>query len=131
VSKWQRSVSKNCTCCDEIETTKHMIFECKGVETIWRDISLCLCCKIKWKNIVCGFTSSEFSDKIKLYNLIISIVCYILFKENSKCNFDDVPYNRVNLRMRIKQMMTHYRVLLQNVNYEIRFEMFDRILLNL
>ena len=83
------------------------------------------------ENIPCGFTTSEISDKIKLYNLIISIVSYVIFKENSKCKFDDVPYNRVNLRMRIKQMMTHYRVRLQNVNNELKLEMFGRILLNL
>lgn len=38
LSKWLRDKGDNCNICKTIENTKHLLFECKNVEHIWRTL---------------------------------------------------------------------------------------------
>ena len=96
VSKWQNNISKYCSVCNSIETTKHMLFECDRVKIIWDIISNVLKVNISWKNIVCGFPKYSTSKKTILINYIFTIVSYTIFKENSYCKFNDKRYEYVD-----------------------------------
>ena len=51
-----KGISKYCDFCNDVETTKHMLFERERVCNIWKNISS-FNVKITWKHIVCGFPS--------------------------------------------------------------------------
>ena len=53
-----------------------------------------------WKNIVYGFSLSENTDKICIYNDIISAVSYIILRENSKLQFNNSPYIKMTWKWR-------------------------------
>ena len=55
LSKWHSEIRKSCNICGQIETIKHMLFECTTVKAIWRKVSLAIKINIQWKHIVTGF----------------------------------------------------------------------------
>ena len=118
--KWQKSISKHCDFCNNIETTKHMLYECERVCNIWKDISSSVNVNITWKHIVCGFPSYEPSTKIQSINYMISIVTYAIFKENSYCKFKELKYGQVNLKAVVKQNIMYYDIVLKNVDPKIQ-----------
>ena len=80
LSKWKANISENCNVCNEIETVRHMLFECERVKQLWIVISQILLYSIKWKDIVIGIPDYNCrSEKINFYNIIISIVAYAIF----------------------------------------------------
>ena len=108
LSKWKPTISSKCSCCNEIETVLHMLFECNRIREIWNKISLCLNCNISWKNIVCGWPNYIRSSKIRSYNIIISTIAYSIFKVNSNCKFEEKIYNNVQLIRYICQYLSYY-----------------------
>ena len=106
LSKWQPTVSKRCSLCNEIENTKHMLYKCEPIQEIWQAISRILKFQITWKNIVCGFPKYlESSKAIDEYNIIISIVTYAIFLQNSMCKFNEKANNVTGIKQRIKQLL--------------------------
>ena len=59
VSKWKKDIKNECTHCKQIETIKHLIYECDNVKNIWNIVSSYLSFEVKWKHIVVGFFSGE------------------------------------------------------------------------
>ena len=53
--RWKTNISKNCDMCKEVESIKHMLYECSHVSQIWLKISNILDFNVKWKTIVCGY----------------------------------------------------------------------------
>ena len=45
----------DCTCCGELETTKHMLFECNRVNILWCNNARSLHCQIRWKILYVAF----------------------------------------------------------------------------
>ena len=84
LSKWLQNTSEKCRHCGEIETTEHMLFYCRNIMKVWNLISEVIKVNVKWKNIVCGFPSSEDSKSIRFINLVITIVAYGIFKSSNK-----------------------------------------------
>jgi hypothetical protein len=109
LSKWQRGVQEKCEICNEIETMKHMLYNCASVNSIWQIVSYALKCNISWKNIVCGFPKYEITNKIVCLNIIISIVSYAIFKENSNCKFNNLSFKEVNLKLKVKYNLIFYQ----------------------
>ena len=64
LSKWQCNINVKCEVCGEVESTKHMLFECERVKCIWKLISVALKCDISWKRVICGYPNYEVSKKI-------------------------------------------------------------------
>ena len=128
LSKWKENISENCKVCTEIETTRHMLFECGRVKNLWIKVSQILLYCIKWKDIVIGVPDYNCtSSKINFYNIIITIVTYAIFKENSHCKFNDTSYVNVDLKHAILRNVLFYG----NANYflarTIRYkQMFQR-----
>ena len=39
INKWKANISKYCDVCGELETTKHMLYDCDRIYQLWRKIS--------------------------------------------------------------------------------------------
>jgi len=76
--KWKKTQSNRCPVCNEIETVKHIYYECKRVNDMWTKIGQILKVKITWKRILFGYTQDITAHRIR--NLIFSIVLYDIFK---------------------------------------------------
>ena len=108
LSKWKTNISKYCDVCNEIETTKHMLFDCKRINDIWNLISNVTKTNISWKEIVCGFINYDVTDKIVCLNIISSLIAFSIFKVNSHCKFNDVPFANINVRNVLKENLSYY-----------------------
>ena len=79
VSKWDQNTPKDCLFCNELESSQHMLFECRRVKHIWDNISKKLKINIKWRHIVIGYDNSSLLTKI--LNLFINIISFSIYKE--------------------------------------------------
>ena len=107
--KWQYNISDRCKQCNIIETTEHMLFNCKRVNDIWKLISRCLKVNIQWKTIVCGFIASEQSKHIEFLNVSISCIAYTMFKYNNKEKWNPDEHT-CNLNKYIVRNLTFYKL---------------------
>ena len=101
-------------------------FECPRIKQVWKIVSNHLKCNIKWKNIVVGYICANISAKICIYNYIISIVSYAIFKTNSWCKFEQKSYKNVNISYKIKANIRWYCNMLSENN-----EVSDNLLSNI
>ena len=118
--KFKDNISNLCEYCSQVETTKHMLYECPRIYKLWKMISGELNINISWKNIVCGFIMYDPSPRIILLNYIISIVCYAIFKENSHCKFDKLCYKDTNINIIVKENLMYYEKILFKCDNQIR-----------
>ena len=75
------------TFCNEIQNTKHLLYECPRVNNIWILIGSILQVNIRYKHIVIG--NEPTSDFVKNRNLLFSYIAYAIYKhwvqsENNK-----------------------------------------------
>ena len=108
LNKWNTKIDMNCQVCNSLETTKHMIYDCHRVRQIWNMISDLLKVNISWKKIVCGFPGYELSNKITILNYVISVICYTIFKSNSRSKFEETSYQNMSLQAEIKKSIMYY-----------------------
>ena len=119
VSKWDKTVKSTCDYCDLLETTEHMLFSCTRIQTIWRNVSKTLKFEISWKVLVCGFIDRDITEKLEFLNLIITILMYSIFKQNSMCKFDQVSYATKNVQENMRLYLCYYKNILQCTKYGI------------
>ena len=118
LSKW-KNISAKCDVCNEFETTKHMLYDCVRINSLWKIISNYFKIQIRWKHIVCGFPSYEKGATINAYNFMISVISYAIFKENSKCKFNNLDYNNVNISASVKENLIYYRYILEKLDHKL------------
>ena len=116
LSKWKQHISEKCQYCGEIETTKHMLYECKRIYDIWEMVSSILKIDISWKHIVCGFPNYSTCDNILGINYIIGILVYGIFRQNSYCKFNDINYRNANITVKLRSNFKWYVTILENVD---------------
>ncbi len=88
--KWNKQLSNKCVFCEQIQETKHLLFDCPRVKNAWELIGSILNMSIKYKHIVLGDTPN--SSFIKSRNLVINYISYSIYKmwilsENKKLDF--------------------------------------------
>ena len=66
-----------CDVCDEEQSIIHLLFECRYVKKLWNCVNGALGWNVAQYNVICGSTSNRF----KLDNIIITIVCFLIYKE--------------------------------------------------
>ena len=109
LSKWKANILEKCDACNEIETTKHMLFDCLRVNSIWKKISDLLKFNIKWENVIIGIPIvNEIRSEILFYNTVMSITAYAIFKENSHCKFTESCYESINLEQAVVRNLQFY-----------------------
>jgi hypothetical protein len=84
--KWNKTDTDQCPVCNDIETVKHIYFECPRVNEMWRKLGSVVKIDITWKKIVFGYIEDIMPHKIR--NLLFSVILYGLFK-NWMSSFDD------------------------------------------
>jgi len=130
ISKWKTNITKECTVCGTSETTKHMLFDCDRVNVIWNDVSKIVNTEIKWENIVVGMITSDCDNSSKSFvNVLISIVAYALFKENSHCKFGNLDFKKVNLKEAAQRNIMFYSYIFCQYDETLQ-NMFDKLLTN-
>ena len=124
LSKWNHNVSEKCEYCEEIETTKHMLYECDRIKKTWKLVSEIIKVKVTWKSIVCGFPGYDINGKITCLNYIIGIIAYSIFSANSHCKFKKILYKEYDIMTHIRSNIFLYKNILNHtdiniVNYRI------------
>jgi hypothetical protein len=108
LAKWNKSINEQCLFCNQLETTEHLIYDCERSKTVWNHISSVLQYDIKYKQIICGFPNFNESEKIKVFNIIISITSYAIFKLNSKAKYDNFHYSVQKLCKYVKGALLNF-----------------------
>ena len=128
LSKWKPNISAKCQCCNNIETVKHMLFDCPRVRDIWARVSELLKITISWKHIICGFPKYDADLKILSANYIISMIAYIIFKQNSRCKFENKDYNLCDLVINITIGVKRYIDIIKQIDEAIyKCPLFQRL----
>ena len=96
-----------------------MLFGCNRIKDIWQNVSSITQVNIGWKQIVCGFPSYTNSIKISVVNYIVSIIAYVIFKQNSICKFESLDYKAMNILARVKCEIKWYTDLLCKIDERI------------
>ena len=107
-------MDKKCPICGQIQTVKHLIFECNRVQNLWILIGSILRVNIRYKHIIVG--NKAENDYIKNRNLLISYTAYSIYKfwlmsENKKANFHDCLQNFV------KKDLFNRSIMLNDTNF--------------
>jgi len=110
--------------CNCMENKTHTFHSCwysslKRINSLWKIISNYFKIQIRWKHIVCGFPSYEKGATINAYNFMISVISYAIFKENSKCKFNNLDYNNVNIFSSVKENLIYYRYILEKLDHKL------------
>ena len=124
LSKWNINVSDLCEVCNEVETARHMLYDCARVKRVWQKISNVLQIDIRWKHLLCGFIMCDITEKTKFLNMLFTIIMYGIFKSNNKCKYDNLSYRDVNLDICLKRNLIFYKNVLlcskRLMNYDFR-----------
>ena len=96
-----------------------MLFECVRVKEIWEMVSKITRINISWKHIVCGFPNYNDCHKIKIFNYIITILAYVIFKQNSRCKYENADYKSTNILIKMKCEMKWYKNLIDIIDPDI------------
>ena len=132
LSKWLKTCTEQCMKCKELETMEHMPFGFEHLSNIWEAISGILKVNVKWKNIVCGFPSSESNKNVRFINILISIVSYSIFKFSNKRHWND-HVNCNNVSQMIVRDILFYKLVLKckqdNIMDDVRIDKIVTLLL--
>ena len=71
ICKWQKDVYNACEHCSEIDTTRHMLYECPHVLEIWNFVSTVINVNVNWKHIICGFPKYDVPNQIRPHQIDI------------------------------------------------------------
>ena len=119
ISKWDKTISSLCDYCKMPENTEHMLYKCSRIKCLWSKISRVLGINVSWKTLVCGFIKRELTEKLKFYNLVLTLIMYGIFKQNSRCKFEKQSYANVNVSYEVKLYLAYFKVILEATCYDI------------
>ena len=63
------------------------------------------------KNIVCAIPGYETSRQILMFNMLLSIVAYVIFLESFDCKFKQKRYDMINLKLCVKINLMYYMLI--------------------
>ncbi len=78
ISKWNKNITSRCPFCNEIQNTKHQLYECPRINNIWILIGSILNMDIRYKHVVIG--NLEINDYVESRNLLIAYITYAIYK---------------------------------------------------
>ena len=115
----EKNITINCDIRKEVESIKHMLYECSRVSQIQLKISNILDYNVKWKKIVCVYIEYTVTDKIFAHNSILSIIAFAIFKENSNCKFYKKVLRTENIIASNKKYLSSYFMIVRNLDMKI------------
>jgi hypothetical protein len=114
ISKWNNACSANCKYCGNLETTKHLLYDCKRIELMWKYIGVLLGTNVTWKNIVIG--KEELNHNAHFINICVSICAYSIFGIWINCNQSGVKYENIPITNLVKNRLIFYGIVLEKTN---------------
>ena len=78
LKKWKRTNNDTCPVCKEVETIKHIYFDCPMVQHMWKKMGILLKMDITWRRIILGYSKENIHCIFR--NLYFSVVLYALYK---------------------------------------------------
>ena len=117
--KWKKIKCDKCEYCGKEESIEHMLYGCERIKLIWKRISDIINVNISWKQIVCGFPNVTNSSKINAINYVLSIVAYIIFKQNSLSKYENIDYKSVHILPRVKHEIKWYACLINTIDKSV------------
>ena len=130
VHKWNKNVSNHCPSCQTIEDTKHLIFDCKNVQLIWKSLEIYLKFKIKWKNVILGFFHEENKTTISL-NYLLSYTAFYIYKIKMKLRFENKEENTNDILHFVKSNLMYQYETYKRLNYDFSYKWFYDISINM
>ncbi len=101
ISKWNQNITENCDFCGLKHTTKHLLYECPRVSSIWDLVSDVLKLNVTYKHIVIG--NVEENEFIYNRNLLITYISYSIYKHWIQSQNDIINFNTECLLQFIKK----------------------------
>ena len=114
VSKWDKPCSAFCCVCRELETPRHLLFDCIKVKRLWENVKYILQHKTEWKNIVTGLYQTNI--RAQVINVCISIVTYSIFAGWSKCKITGKSYEKLDIENSCLSRISFYGEVLLKTN---------------
>ena len=114
VNKWNKNVTSECAFCKEKENIKHILFDCKRVQQIWKKIGLILNMEIQWKHIVIGYIVQNNITEYR--NLVFNIITYCIYSQWVKCSEDDELYKRISILTEVKVSILFYEKVYEKID---------------
>ena len=89
LTQWKRAANELCPSCKEIETVKHIYFECPRIKLIWLKIGSIIQVDLTWKKILFGYLEKCIIHEFR--NLLFTVILYAIFKAwNEGIENDDI-----------------------------------------
>jgi len=114
VNKWDKTCSANCTYCGKLETPKHLLYDCKRIQSLWKKVGDMLGINILWRNIVIG--REEMNMYAKVINICISIVAYSIYSIWVKCSMSELKYETIEFNNSVLTRLIFYCKVLEKTN---------------
>jgi len=80
--KWKIRTHSYCDVCNAEQTILHLLFDCIYTKGIWKHVSFALGWTVEQHNILYGSENDSFQHD----NIVITIVCYLIYKEWLLCS---------------------------------------------
>ena len=74
--KWKLRLNNHCNICGDVETIRHLLFECVYVKDIWKKVETTLGCKLTLSMVLFGLYVKED------VNYVISIILHYFLVRN-------------------------------------------------
>ncbi len=126
ISKWNRNVDGNCPFCNETQTTKHLLFDCVRIKTLWAMIGRIMHLDIKYKHIVFGTLGDN--NAIQARNLVLNYISFSIFKMWIQSENNELNFRNVDVVSYIKKYLFSKTMIVDNRFF---IDQCDKIILNL
>ena len=84
LKRWKVTDSDICDVCNNVQTAKHLLFDCSYVKPLWEVMESILGVTIEYSDIICGF----HQDKCIFANYLSNICAYTIYKDYLIHSFD-------------------------------------------
>ena len=77
LEKWKIIDSDICDVCKDVQTTKHLLFDCSYVRILWEIMELIVGSEIFYSDILCGFDT----EKSLFADYLCTICAFVIYKD--------------------------------------------------
>ncbi len=110
LKKWKKSECDMCPVCKELESVKHIYFECERVNEMWKTIGSALLMDMTWKKIIFGYCQDITIHSVR--NTLLSVIMYSIFSSWMSGIEDTDKFINMNLLHKVKQDIRRYDVII-------------------
>jgi len=121
--KWHKVDRPNCPICHDIETIKHIYYDCKCSLPMWLTLGKIMNIDITWNKIISGFLEDIPIHRMR--NLIFTIIMYARYKLWSKSTEEQITENE--LRSIVLKDIIKWNYIVQVTNFDKNHHIFKEM----